>query len=147
MDLKQKLMLIVAMAQRLLQQEDLQKFEDPINMAYAILEAAEKELWPNGESNKSKLDKVMRELFIECLKEGKSLITMTCSRKSYGIGLGGNTQDMFSSIASLIKDVKEGRIDNPQKGILGDMILDSVTANYTPMEIADEMEGRIDKFI
>ena len=146
MDLKQKLMLIVAMAQRLLQQEDLQKFEDPINMAYAILEAAEKGLLPN-ESNKSKLDKVMRELFIECLKEGKSLVTMTCSRKSYGLGLGGNTQDMFSSIASLVKDVKEGRIDNPQKGILGDMILDAVTANYTPMEIADEMEKRIDKFI
>ena len=146
MDLKQKLMLIVEMAQRLLQQEDLQKFEDPINMVHAILEAAEKGLLSN-ESNKSKLDKVMRELFIECLKEGKSLVTMTCSRKSYGLGLGGNTQDMFSSIASLVRDVKEGRIDNPQKDILGNMILDAVTANYTPMEIADEMEKRIDKFI
>lgn len=93
------------------------------------------------------INEKVRELFIECMKGNKSLICIPCDKESYGIGIGGNTHDIFTSMASLIKSAKEGDKSDPSKVLLYDIILDAISINFSPNEIVAEIDERINKLI
>ena len=89
----------------------------------------------------------INELFVECIKNSKSLIVVPCDATSYGIGIGGNTQDLFTTITSLIKSVKAGDKSDPSKALLYDIIMDAISISFTPDEIVQEIDERVDKLI
>ena len=93
------------------------------------------------------INQKIRELFIECMKSNKSLVAIPCDGNSYGIGIGGNTHDIFTSIASLFKSVKDGDKSDPSKILLYDIILDAISINFTPSEISAEIDERVNKLI
>jgi len=89
----------------------------------------------------------INELFAECIKNSKSIIVIPCSAESYGIGIGGNTNDLFTTMVSLIKDVKKGDERDPSKTLLYNIIMDAISINFTPKEIGEQVDHRIDKLI
>lgn len=93
------------------------------------------------------INQKVRELFIECMKTGQSLVAIPCNEESYGIGIGGNTHDIFTTIASLIKSVKDGEKSDPSKVLLYDIIMDAISINFTPDEIVEEIDKRVNKLI
>lgn len=93
------------------------------------------------------INQKIKELFIECMKSNQSLVAIPCNEKSYGIGIGGNTHDLFTTFASLIKSVKEGEKGDPSKVLLYDIIMDAISINFTPNEIMEEIDKRVDKLI
>jgi len=93
------------------------------------------------------INQKIRELFIECMKCNKSLVAIPCDGESYGIGVGGSTHDLFTTFASLIKSVKEGEKKDPSKVLLYDIIMDAISINFTPNEIVEEIDKRVNKLI
>ena len=93
------------------------------------------------------INQKIRELFIECMKSGQSLVAIPCNSESYGIGIGGNTHDLFTTFASIIKSVKGGETSDPSKVLLYDIIMDAISINFSPNEIVEEIDKRIDKLI
>lgn len=93
------------------------------------------------------INQKIRELFIECMKSNKSLVAIPCNDQSYGIGVGGNTHDLFTTFASLIKSVKDGEKNDPSKVLLYDIIMDAISINFTPNEIVEEIDKRVNKLI
>lgn len=91
--------------------------------------------------------KKVTELFAECIKSGKSIIAVPCDATSYGIGIGGSTQDLFTTMASLFKSVKAGDKSDPSKALLYDIIMDAISISFTPNEIVQEIDERVDKLI
>ena len=89
----------------------------------------------------------INELFAECIKSGKSIIAVPCDATSYGIGIGGNTNDLFTTMASLIKSVKAGDKSDPSKALLYDIIMDAISISFTPNEIVAEIDERVNKLI
>jgi hypothetical protein len=89
----------------------------------------------------------INELFAECIKAGRSIIAIPCDANSYGIGIGGNTHDLFTTLASVIKSGKTGERDDPSKALLYDLIMDAVSINFSPNEIVEEIDRRINKLI
>ena len=96
-----------------------------------------------NEEIKSKIN----DLFVECIKNGKSIIVVPCDAESYGIGIGGNTNDLFTTMASLIKSVKGGDERDPSKTLLYNIIMDAISINFSPNEIVEEVDERVNKLI
>lgn len=89
----------------------------------------------------------INELFAECIKSGKSIVVVPCDAESYGIGIGGNTSDLFATMALLIKSVKGGDEHDPSKTLLYNIIMDAVSINFSPNEIVEEIDRRVNKLI
>ena len=95
----------------------------------------------------NEMDAAMRNLFTAALQSRKSVVALICGETSYGIALGGDTSDMMTSFASILKDGKAKVDMNPSKATLYEMLLDAISVAFTPDELIKEMDGRVNKFI
>lgn len=95
----------------------------------------------------SEMDDAMRNLFMASLKSNKSVVALVCGETNYGIALGGNTNDMMTSFASVLKDGKAKVAMNPSKSTLYEMLMDAISVAFTPDELIKEMDGRVNKYI
>jgi len=93
------------------------------------------------------INKKIKEIFVECIKSNRSIASVICNSDSYGLALGGNTHDIFTTFASLFKSVKDGDKSDPSKVLLYDIIMDAISINFTPNEIVKEIDDRVNKLI
>lgn len=100
-----------------------------------------------AENVSSEMDAAIRNLFAVSLKSDKSVVALVCDETNYGIALGGNTNDMMTVFASVLRDGKAKANMNPSKSILYEMLLDAVSVAFTPDELIKEMDGRVNKYI
>ena len=100
-----------------------------------------------AENSNSEMDDAVRDLFATALKSRKSVVALICSKTSYGIALGGDTNDMMTSFASVLKDGKAKADMNPSKATLYEMLMDAISVAFTPDELIKEMDSRVNKYI
>ena len=100
-----------------------------------------------AENITNEMDAAMRDLFAAALKSRKSVVALICGATSYGIALGGDTSEMMTLFASILKDGKTNTDPNPSKSTLYEMLMDAIAMAFTPDELIKEMDGRVNKFI
>lgn len=100
-----------------------------------------------AENVNQEMNDAIRNLFTAALKSDKSVVALIGNETNYGIALGGNTNDMMTSFASILKDGKAKVNPNPSKSILYEMLLDAISIAFTPDELIKEMDGRVNKYI
>lgn len=95
---------------------------------------------------KDPIGEVIEKLSFACMMNRKSFVGIIGDADGYGTALIGSPNDLITAIASIIRAAKLGKADKGA-ALINDMILDAITVNYTPNEILDVMDKRINNLI
>ena len=86
------------------------------------------------------------DLLTTAVDEGCSVILIYTDEKNGVVVVYGNSVDLCAAMHTYFEAYKTGNGTESQKAF-ADMVLDVISVNFTPDQMAEEMNKRIDKLI